>query len=414
MNIRNIFSGHGRSRNDYSEASFQRVIEEVQTVRSEMGAEKTSLVRTLKPLKTGTDKTVITLSPMRSLSFEDFTYPFSSTAKIRDALKLQVMPYSAAGELEIFPVILEKSGRTSSGIVWYVSPDELDIPSSHSQKIWPSPLPFVSGLKEYGGNGATIWVDEENISSILWQSNRPVLYRWKKLSGHDAEEEITSWYDRYCEARGLIRGGNFVVKASGNTEAGEEFSDVISESVEICPWIAEVNLSRRVLEGARDLERTVRTLAKVSGGLVIAGAVMLGAEILEYYHTSLEVTEARERSEKFYRETFDPERTGRISNPVTLARDKIASFTGKGEDGRQIDEVLADMGEVCSDFSDSSMTIDTIRYNADGLDCTGTAPDMTTVLNFRRSWEEKANLVQVDNTQFVSGIGYRFDIRIRW
>ena len=33
MNIRNIFSGHGRSRNDYSEVSFQRVIEEVQTVR---------------------------------------------------------------------------------------------------------------------------------------------------------------------------------------------------------------------------------------------------------------------------------------------------------------------------------------------------------------------------------------------
>ena len=70
------------------------------------------------------------------------------------------------------------------------------------------------------------------------------------------------------------------------------------------------------------------------------------------------------------------------------------------------------MGEVFSAVS--GITIDIVRYNADGIDCTGVAPDMTTALNFRKAWEDKANLVQVDNTQFVSGIGYRFDLRVRW
>ena len=415
MSIKDIFTGKSRSLKDYSSTEFQRVIEEQQTVRNEMGAQKIVTVRTLRLIKSGTDKTIITLSPMKSLSLEDFTFPFQNTAKIRDALRLQVMPFSAAGDVEIFPVVLEKTGRTAGGIVWYVSPDELDIPSQkHTQKIWPSPLPFISCLKEYGGNGATIWRDEENICSILWQSNRPVLYRWRKFNVHDGEVQEIEWYDRYCEARGLNRGGNFTVNAAGGREAGEEFSEIVSESVKLCPWIADVNLSRKALEGARDLERTVRLLARVSMWLVVAGAIMLGAEILDYNHTQAQTQAVRERSEKYYRETFDPGRTGRISNPVTLARDKIASLTGKGDEGHPFDEVLADLGEVFSGFTESNMTIDIIRYNAEGIDCTGTAPDMTTVLNFRRSWEDKANLVQVDNTQFVSGIGYRFDIRIRW
>ncbi len=410
--IREIFSKSG-SHKDYSNTEFQRVIEEEHTRRNEMGASEVFTERVFKPLKSGTDKGVITLSPMKSLSLEDFDYPFQNTAKIRDALRLQVMPYSAAGDVEIFPVVLKKTGRTSSGIVWYVSPEELDIPHAKNAKIWPSPLPFVSGLKEYGGNGATIWIDEENICVILWQSNHPVLYRWRKFT-ENGGNDIRAWLDRYCETRGLIRGGDFVVKASGMTEAGEDFTDIINESVNICSWIADVNLSRKVLEGARDLERTVRLAANIALWLVLIGGIMLCSGILEYHHTHKEVQLVRERSEKFYRETFDPERTGRISNPVMLARDKIASMTGKGDEGHPIDEVLSDLGEIFNDFKDSKMTIDIIRYNAEGIDCTGTAPDMTTVLNFRRSWEEKAGLVQVDNTQFVAGIGYRFDIRVRW
>ena len=414
MNIKEIFSVKSVTHHrDYGNAEFMRVIEEEITQRNEMGVEEKFKQRTLKLVKSGNEKNIITLSPMKSLSLEDFEYPFQNTAKIRDALRLQVMPYSAAGDVEIFPVMLKKSGRNSSGIVWYVSPDELDISSKNAGKIWPSPLPFVSGLKDYGGNGATIWVDEENICALLWQSYHPIMYRWRKFTP-GGEAQLTSWLDRYCEVRGLVRGGDFVVKASGGYEADEDFSDIVSESVNLCSWIADVNLSRKVLEGARDLERTVRISAKIALWLVISGAIFLASEFIDYHQTHSQVLSFRERSEKFYRETFDPERTGRISNPVTLARDKIASLTGKGEEGHPLDDVLADLGDIFGDFAGSNMTIDIIRYNSDGIDFTGTAPDMTTVLNFRRSWEDKANLVQVDNTQFVSGIGYRFDIRIRW
>ena len=380
--------------NDYSSTEFQRLTSNhTQTV-----------------MMTNTGRTSIMLAPMRSLSLEDFTFPFQNTTKIRDALKLQVMPFTAGGEMEIFPVILSRTGRNANGIVWYVSPSELEIPSAKAAKIWPSPLPLISQLEEYGGNGVTLWKDEENICSLLWQSNRPVLYRWNKenITSHT---QILSWYDGYCHERGLERGGDYVFDACN---PDDDIREIASDSVRICTWINDVNLSRSALEGARDLERTVRILGKVSIWLLAAGVIMLGAETADYFRIKSDAEEMTSRSAEYYRSTFDPSRTGRISNPVNLARDKIASLSGKGEYVHSVEEVLADLGEIYSGMKGDNITIDIIRYNAEGIDCSGTAPDMTTVLNFRRAWEDKANLVQVDNTQFVSGIGYRFDLRLRW
>ena len=402
----------GGGANDYSDSEFRRVIEVMQSVvDEETGIEETVKRRAVRIVTEGTGKGVVTLVPMKSLSLEDFDFPFQNTTKIRDALKLQVMPFAAAGELEIFPIMLSKYGRASNGIVWYVSPEELDMPSGDAGKMWPSPLPLISELEEYGGNGVTMWIDEENVCSILWQSRRPVMYRWKKYS-QGAEARELSWYDAYCGSRELERGGNFVMNAANGDYSGEDFAEIVSESVKLCPWISDVNLSRTVLEGARDLERTLKLLTNVAIWLIVIGVIVLGAEFVKFYHVDGEVQEVRSRSEKYYRETFDPSRTGRIANPVNLARDRIASLTGKSEEGHPLDEVLADLGEVFGQVS--GITIDTIRYNADGIDCTGVAPDMTTALNFRKAWEDKANLVQVDNTQFVSGIGYRFDLRVRW
>ena len=103
---------------------------------------------------------------------------------------------------------------------------------------------------------------------------------------------------------------------------------------------------------------------------------------------------------------------------MNLARDRISSLRGTGdENSHTLDEILSELGVIFAEKTFTEATIDIIRYNNDGFDCTGTAPDMTTVLNFRKSWEEAMpdlSRVQVDNTQYVSGIGYRFDLRVRW
>ena len=416
MNLGNIkLFGRTRTEN-FSDTEFRRVVEVKSLITDEdTGLEREITRRVSKSLTsdTGSHKNVINLAPMKSLSLEDFAFPFASSAKIASSLRLQVMPFSAAGELEIFPVVLSREGRGAKGLVWYVSPEELDF--AHQGKTWPAPLPFVSQLEKYNGSGVTMWIDEENISSLLWQENKPVLYRWRHYGGEGSEQKELDWYDKYCAARELDRGGNFIVNVSSgikDSAENEQFVKIIADSVKICPWINNVNLSRSALEGARDLERSVRLLTHVAIWLLILGSVALGTGVLRWRQAESQIQEVRTRSANYYRQVFDPQRTGNISNPVTLARDKIAELSGTNTISHPLEEVLADLGEVSE--HNKGVTLDTVRWNAEGIDCTGTAPDMSTILNFRKAWEDMNNMAQVDNTQFVSGIGYRFDLRVRW
>ena len=416
----------------FSDTEFRRVLEAKHTIHDdETGEDREIISKMIKIITSGSGarKNFINLVPMKSLSLEDFSFPFSNSTRISSALGLQVMPFTAAGSLELFPVIITRSGRGASGVVWYVSPDELNIPAldtteqhSVSGKTWPAPLPFISQLATYNGSGVTMWIDEENVCSLLWQNNKPVLYRWRKLVDEHSEEKELAWYDAYCAAEELDRGGNFVVNASlddeddedDEDEADDTFSGIVSESVKICPWMNDINLSRSALEGARDLERTVRLLTRVACWLLAIGVIALSAGLLRWHQVDSQVQEVRARSENYYRQTFDPQRTGRISNPVTLARDKIAEITGTSGPSHPLEEVLADLGDIFGATTSLDVRLDVIRYNSEGIDCTGTAPDMSTVLNFRKAWEERNNMAQVDNTQFVAGIGYRFDLRVRW
>ena len=418
----NKFNFSGKSGGEsFENTEFRRIIDKTDTVHDkETGAEEKITRKSIRIISSSIEarKNFVTLVPMKSLSMEEFSFPFSNAKKIREALRLQIMPYSAAGELEIFPVVTSKAGRGVNGLVWYVSPDELNIPAvpGGNNKVWPAPLPFISRLQAHNGSGVTMWLDEENICSILWQNNKPVLSRWRKLADENSREKELAWYDNYCKTGGLDRGGNFILNAGGDydDEPDEEFIEMISESVKICPWLSSVNLSKTAIEGERDLERTVGLLTQAACWLLAIGTITLGASFLNLIQIDRQAQNVRTRSENFYRQNFDPSHTGRISNPVTLARNKISEITGSGGEGHPFEEILADMGEIFAADKNLKINLDTIRYSGDGVDCTGSAPDMTTVLNFRKAWSEYASTAQVDNTQFVSGIGYRFDLRVRW
>ena len=142
------FAGKSGGEN-FDNTEFRRIIEKKDTVHDkETGAEEEITRKLIRVLSSSiaTRKNFVTLVPMKSLSLEDFSFPFANATKIREALRLQVMPFSAAGELEIFPVVVSKAGRGVNGVVWYVSPDELEIPAvpGGANKVWPAPLPFIS------------------------------------------------------------------------------------------------------------------------------------------------------------------------------------------------------------------------------------------------------------------------------
>lgn len=356
----------------------------------------------------------VILVPMRSLSVSAFAFPFGSVMRVREALRLQTLPFlsgAQAGGMELFPTVLERTPRSSAGMVWYASAAELDVPELPAlpSLVWPAPLPLVSRV---GGTGVTLWADEENLCSLLWNDGRPVLCRWCARAKGTPESEL-AWYDRYCRSQELERGESFVLDAT-KPEALREVGAIARESLALYPWIGTVNLSRTALEGAMGLERSVRLLTRVAGWVLLMGALVLTGNVLRWHQVRSGAEAVRARSEALYREAFEPGRTGRIGNPVTLARDRIAELRGSDAEGRSLEDVLAELGGVFAENPSMDVTLDVLRYNAEGLDCTGSAPDMSTVLTFRKAWEGRAALSQLDNTQSVPGLGYRFDLRVRW
>lgn len=354
------------------------------------------------------------LVPMRSLSVSSFAFPFGSVMRVREALRLQILPLlsgAPAGGMELFPTVLERTPRSSAGVVWYASAAELDVPELPAlpSLVWPAPLPLVSRV---GGTGVTLWADEENLCSLLWREGRPELCRWRARAGSGAEAEL-EWYDRYCRAQGLERGESFVLDATDPKEL-EALGGIVRESLARYPWIGTVNLSRTALEGAVGLERSVRLLTRVAGWALLMGVLVLAGNLLRWHQVRGGAEAARSRTEALYREVFEPERTGRIANPVTLARDRLAELRGTDAEGRNLEDALAELGTVFAENPSMDVTLDVLRYNSEGLDCTGSAPDMSTVLAFRKAWEGRASLSQLDNTQSVPGLGYRFDLRVRW
>jgi hypothetical protein len=79
-----------------------------------------------------------------------------------------------------------------------------------------------------------------------------------------------------------------------------------------------------------------------------------------------------------------------------------------------INEALADLGTIFEQYPSIDVTLDFARYNPDGVDYTGSAPDVEAAQEFRRAWAERAGSALLGNVQNAPGVGYRFDLSVRW
>ncbi|MDR3231480.1 MAG: hypothetical protein LBT65_08565, partial [Synergistaceae bacterium] len=149
--------------------------------------------------------------------------------------------------------------------------------------------------------------------------------------------------------------------------------------------------------------------------LLAFGFLVAAGNGLRWYETRQNIDALRARSVALYREAFDPSATGPISDPLGLARLKIAEITGGGPaEGRMISEVFSDLGAIFEKNPSMDVTLDSVRYNPDGVEYTGSAPDTGTIQSFRQACAETATSAQIMNMQNAPGIGYRFDLNIRW
>jgi hypothetical protein len=363
-------------------------------------------------------KHIVLMAPLKSVAVSPFSFPFNNVLRIREALKLQTLPYAAAGGMDLFPSIIGKTPRSSGGVVWFVPSNELEALSSLSGhletgraeiRVWPAPLPLVSKIH---GEGAVFWLDKDNVSSMLWRGGLPVLYRWKALARTTLGAEL-EWFRSYCKSRDEELGEFFVLNAEEPSELAA-LPEIVQESLALCPWLGEVNLSQRALDSAVVVERTVHFLSRAALWILIMGILVLGGNGLRYYEARRSIGELRERSSELYRSVFEPARTGRIADPLGLARSKIEELKGGAPEGYSLNEVFIDLGSIFEQNLSMDVTLDAIRYNVDGVVYTGSAPDREKIQEFWSAWAERVGNVPYPSINPAPGVGYRFEMNVRW
>jgi hypothetical protein len=361
---------------------------------------------------------IVLMTPLKSVAVSPFSFPFNNVLRIREALKLQTLPYAAAGGMDLFPSITAKTPRSSAGVVWFVPSNELEAATSLSGRleagrveisVWPAPLPLVSKVH---GDGAVFWLDRSNICSMLWREGLPVLYRWKARARTTLDAEL-EWFRSYCKSREEELGEFFVLNAEEPSELAA-LPEIAKESLALYPWLGEVNLSQRALDSAVVVERTVNFLSRVAFWVLIMGIFVLSGNALRYYEARRSIGEIRDQSSELYRSVFEPSRTGRIADPMGLARAKVEELKGGPAEGHPLNEVLADLGSIFEQNPSMDVTLDAIRYNVDNVMYSGNSPDREKIQDFWSAWTERADNVPYPSVNPAPGVGYRFDMTVRW
>ncbi|GHV48226.1 hypothetical protein FACS1894204_12360 [Synergistales bacterium] len=279
-------------------------------------------------------------------------------------------------------------------------------------KVWPAPLALASKVS---GEGLTVWADERNICSILWRGGVPALYRWRPRSNIEAVRDEEKWFRSYCASKTEDVGEVFVFDAAlpGET-ALSSLSEIIKASVSLYPWIDDVNLSLGALDSALTLEQTVRRLSVAACWLLVTGLFVLAGNGLRWYEARRGIDNIRDKSSEIYRSVFDPSRTGRIPDPLGLARSKIAELKGEDVAGRSINQVFDELGGIFEQNPSMDVTIDSVRFTLEGVDYTGSTSDAGTPQEFQNAWADIAGNAMLQNVQNAPGVGYRFDLTVKW
>ncbi len=381
---------------------------------SSSGGEVTFLSRNLVeriPLKRGES---LCLMPFKSLSIQPFSYPFTNLSQIREALAIKVRPYRIEGKgVEIFPAVFDKDGRSSRGVAWFISSEELERTEANLKDIsgnilnWPLPMAFASKVN---GTGAVIWTDGESICSMLFREYYPVLYRWNIYSENCLERE-KKWLYSYSRSSGDEIEKAVII----DSRKAEEYESLVStsllETLKAFPRYSQINVSKKVMDSFLMTERMTGLLNRILSVILISGILFASGSFIRYESSERHLETLQTRSIEVFRDVFHAK--GTIIDPLSQAKSVIADIAGT-EKGLSLEELMARIGVAWSEVEQSGIVLNSLRYSGDYMDMSGTASEMVSVQVLQKSLDTKEIKSRIGDIQQIPGGGIRFNMTIRW
>ena len=355
---------------------------------------------------------LLLLVPFHSLSIQPFSFPFSGQTAIREAVKLQVQPFTSGKPLiEAFPTVCSREGEGSAGITCFLSSEELAVVESvaakaRSLRVWPLPLALAARLPD---NGLAACILKDEICSMLFTGGIPVLYRIVSRKRKTIEDE-TDWIRSFASGRGVEELETYVWEDSEDGAARDDLAGMASETLSRKHFAPDVNLSVRAVDTVLALEKGIRLCTRAASWILLAGLCAAGGMYAQREFSLRALDRIRDQGTALYRSVFDA--TGKIVDPVSQARGKLNAARG-GEKGLILEVMLARLGASVKAAGETSVSVESLRYNAEGADLTGSVPDMERLQAFQKGISVSFR-TQLGDIQQIPGGGLRFSMNLRW
>lgn len=353
----------------------------------------------------------VILYPFRTLSVQPFTLPFTHAAQVRDALKLRFRPLLGPDGGEILPSIVSRETRSCQGLAWVLSRGELDsleevLGSNGSVRVLPLPLAFAPS----SGKGISIWADGTQVLGLAWTDGNPVAYRWwprSRRSPQDAARDLALSADVEADEVRII---DFAEDRSG---ALAELTSGSRHLLTSPGAFRELDLSGRGIDTAVKADMVMGSFRRMTLVVLLFGAMAAALAGALFLEKSRFTSAIDARAEALYRKTFPG--NGIVRDPLSQARARLRERkVGDATQDASLFEVLGVLGEAWADEQLQDVSLETLRFNPDGTDLTGTAGDVAEIDLLQQRFSGSGFISNLGDIQQIGSGRLRFTLSLEW
>ena len=351
-------------------------------------------------------KNAVLLYAFQGLSVFPFSLPFSSTARVKEALRIQYRPLlgNATAGIALVPFFVEKTKKSSRGCVFLFYEEEVQkfesFLASSDCLLWPR---FMAYAACCAGNGLVVVTTEDTIVTACFVDYIPQFYKTIEAARSTAEQEK----DAALSALGTLAASMeivFIDERDLDADALRRFgNDVLAN----CPAYAQLDLSSK---GTTQLERREQVLSTLQQGgkaLCVCGAVLFLLSCGIYFQNSAILRQTPLHNETLYATAFGENSRQPLASSLAHVRELHA---GAGE--QTLHTLLQTLSNVWVEGEFSGLAIENLKYGNDSADFTGTSENNENIQKLRAAIEAAGYLPKVENIQRIPGGALRFTMSI--
>ena len=243
---------------------------------------------------------------------------------------------------------------------------------------------------------------------LAWSAGQPVVYRWwprRRRAPDQALQELALGAGLDVSEAQVIDLEEDPVGGMQRLQAGAR--RLLSASG---PF-RDLDLSGRGIDTAVRADLVMSSFRRFTAAVLVSGALATAIAGGLYFERSRYADSVDARAESLYRQTFPA--SGVLRDPLSQARAWLRQReTGAETEDVALVEVLGAVGNAWDDKGLRSVSLETLRYNPDGADLTGTAVDVAEIDQLQQRFDGSGFISNLGDIQQIGGGRLRFTLSL--